>query len=103
MAKRRAFALTQDAARVEAAASALGALVGQTADLLAEAGKPLGEGGIADEMTPDQASRASNIHAFVKFDAFLMNLPPNSFRDRRNPYLFIGKFNECRRILRFDP
>eukprot|EP00620_Florenciella_sp_RCC1587_P019755 CAMPEP_0182570508 /NCGR_PEP_ID=MMETSP1324-20130603/10808_1 /TAXON_ID=236786 /ORGANISM="Florenciella sp., Strain RCC1587" /LENGTH=1097 /DNA_ID=CAMNT_0024784913 /DNA_START=27 /DNA_END=3316 /DNA_ORIENTATION=+ len=56
MAKRRAHALAQDAARIQAAAEALGALVGQVADLLAEAGKPLGQGGIADEMTPDQAS-----------------------------------------------
>ena len=54
MAKRRAHALAQDAARIQAAAEALGALVGQVADLLAEAGKPLGQGGIADEMTPDQ-------------------------------------------------
>ena len=54
MAKRRAHALAQDEARVQAAAAALSALVGQVADLLAEAGKPLGQGGIADEMTPDQ-------------------------------------------------
>ena len=56
MAKRRVHALAQDAARVEAAATAVGALVSQAAELLGEAGKPLGEGGIADEMTPDQAS-----------------------------------------------
>mgnify|MGYP006879340051 CR=1 FL=1 len=30
--------------------------------------------------------RALNIHTFVKFDEFLMNLSPNLIRDRRNPY-----------------
>ena len=37
--------------------------------------------------------RALNIHTFVKFDEFLMNLSPNLIRDRRTPYLTIVKFN----------
>ena len=51
----------------------------------------------------EQASRALNIHTFVKFDEFLMYLSPNLVIDRRNPYVVIVKFTQCRRILRFDP
>ena len=46
-----------------------------------------------DATTPGTAGRALNIHTFVKFDGFLMNLSPNSIRDRGNPYLIIVKFN----------
>ena len=41
----------------------------------------------------EQASRALNIHTFVKFNDLMMNASPNLIRDRRNPYLIIVKFN----------
>ena len=38
-------------------------------------------------------ARALNIHTFVKFDEFWMNVSPNLMRDRRNPCVIIVKFN----------